>query len=255
MPRFGLARSAPLSLVHCSLTFRERKPIDIDLALRQQQAYCDALRDCGVELTVLPALEEHPDCCFVEDTAVILGDLAIVTWMGADSRNGEQAAVADWLAGRLSVVRMESPARLDGGDVLQIDRTIYVGRSTRTDERGISFLERHAAPRGFRVLPVPVPGALHLKTVVTYAGRNTLVAAASIRDEVRRAMPGFAVIEAPEEEASAANTLAFGNRILMPASNPLTAAKLERSGFSVTQLDISEFEKAEAGVTCLSLIL
>jgi dimethylargininase len=247
----GLVRAPGSDLAACELTFREREPIDLDRARRQHADYVAALRALGVEVRVLPPLRGHPDGCFVEDPAVVLDGLAVLTRPGAASRRGEVAALGDALAEHRPVVRMES-GTLEGGDVLRIGDTLHVGLSTRTDRAGIEELARLVAPHGVGVEAVRVRGALHLKTAVTWLGGDVLLANPAWVDLVpfgRRR-----VISVAAEEPFGANALRVGEALLVSASAPRTAERVAGLDREVHAVDIAEFHRAEAGLTCLSLI-
>jgi dimethylargininase len=225
-------------------------PASIDLAeaRRQHAAYRAAL---AVPVTVVPADDALADCCFIEDTAVVAGGIALITRPGAPSRQPEPEAVARVLTEHVELAHMTAPATLDGGDCLRMGQTIYVGRSARTNEAGIARLADVFEPRGFRVVPIDLaPDVLHLKCVCAPLGddRITLV----------EGMPGLgalAVIEIPAAESYAANVLAIGSRVLVADGFPRTAEALARAGFDVVPLATTEFRKADGALTCLSILL
>jgi dimethylargininase len=254
----AVAFTRPLSprIAECELTHLERQPIRADLAQRQHAAYEEAIVRAGFELTRMPALENHPDSVFVEDTAILLGEHAIITRPGAASRRAEADSTAETLGEHFTVHRLKR-GRLDGGDVLRIGRTIYVGQSRRTDCAGVVALANAAAPLGFEVVPVPHEHCLHLKTGATYAGhdeagRPTLLINPDWIDG--SLFTGVALLPTHPDEAFAANALRVGERLLFPAAYPRTAERLRAVGFDVDELDVSELEKAEAGLTCMSLV-
>jgi dimethylargininase len=254
----NLAFTRPVSprITDCELTHLDREPICADRAARQHQAYEQAIADAGLELVRLPELEEHPDSVFVEDTAILLGEHAVITRPGAPSRRAEADSTAEALASHFTVHRLRR-GRLDGGDVLRIGRTVYVGQSRRTDCAGIVALANTAAPLGFEVVPVPHERCLHLKTGATYAGhdasgRPTLLINPDWIDP--SIFTGVALLPSHPMEAFAANALRVGDRLLYPAAYPRTAERLRAVGFDVDELDVSELEKAEAGLTCMSLV-
>lgn len=251
----AIVREVSDSYSECLLQYQQRRPIDLELARIQHRAYVDALTGLGLRVLLLPADHRFPDACFVEDTAVLLDEIAVITRMGAQRRNGEQQAVARYLAQWRELVHMEPPAQLEGGDVLRVGRLLVVGESTRTNHEGIEFLKQVAGEWGYRVIVVPVRAALHLKTVVTAVGGTMVIAAPSIIPELKPYLTGFSIIEVTEEDASAANVLSRGKTVLLPAGYPAVAMRLARQGLTVKELDISEFRKGEGGLTCLSIIL
>lgn len=248
-----LTRAVSPSLADCQLTHLERVPIDARLAVTQHAAYERALGALGAVVVRLPELAGEPDGVFVEDTAVVLDEIAVLTSMGAAARRGEIESVADTLARYRAVVRVELPATLDGGDVLRIGRTLYVGRTTRTNDMAIRRLGEILAPHGYRVLGVDVHGSLHLKSACTAVGRGSILANRAWADVDR--IEGIEVIEVPPGEPGAANALTLGGPVLLPAAFPATAARLRDRGFDVLTVDITELQKAECGVTCMSLVV
>ncbi|MER6944937.1 dimethylargininase [Nonomuraea sp. NPDC000554] len=223
-----------------------RERVDATLAAHQHDAYVAALEANGWRPVHVEAADELPDAPFVEDTVVVCAGLAVLARPGVPERRPEVDSVAA-LVRRLGVrsVRVTAPGTLDGGDVLQIGGTIYVGRSARTNDEGIGQLAALLPER--RVVPVDLRGVLHLKSAVTALPDGTLIG-----DPARVDLPGL--LE-PVEEAGAHVVLLGGERILMAASAPQTAAMLQKRGFIVTTVDISEFEKLEGCVTCLSVLI
>ncbi len=249
---FALTRAPAASLAECELTYIGRQPIDLELARRQHAAYCAALRAAGAEVVTLPADNGLPDSVFVEDAAVIFDEVAVLTTLGAASRRAESAALEPELAGRRPVARIQPPATLEGGDVLRIGRTVYVGQSARTNALGIDALSALIGPHGYRVVPVPVTGCLHLKTACTALDNDTLLANRGWLD--LRPFGAMRVLPVAASEPWAANVLRLGGQCLMSAASPATMRQVEALGFHVCPVDISEFAKAEGGLTCLSLI-
>ncbi|HEV7921521.1 MAG TPA: arginine deiminase family protein, partial [Thermoanaerobaculia bacterium] len=171
----AITREVSPSLAQAELTHLVRTPIDYPRAVSQHEDYCDALRELGVEVRMLPADPAFPDCVFVEDTAIVLGELAIITRPGAASRRGETAAMAEALVSLRPLVAIEAPATIDGGDVLLLGRTLYIGRSERTNDEAIAQVRRFVQPHGYEVVPVEFHGALHLKTAATRVSEDSLV--------------------------------------------------------------------------------
>src|SRR5215467_9987755 len=169
-------REVARSLAQCELTFLDREPIDVGRALRQHQRYAEELRALGCQIEWLPPLPQQPDGVFVEDTAVLVAELAVVTRPGAAARRGEVESVATVLARHLPVVRIEAPATLEGGDVLRIGRTFYVGTSGRTNREGVEQLAAALAPHRYGVCAVPMRGCLHLKSACTAIAPGRLLA-------------------------------------------------------------------------------
>jgi dimethylargininase len=249
----ALTRPVSPSIAEGLRTHLEREPMDVALAERQHEGYEALLVSSGCEVRRLPALPELPDAVFVEDQAVVLDELAIVARSGAESRRAEAASVEAALREWREVRTLSAPATLDGGDVLRIDRTLYVGRSERTNDHGIEQLSALAAPAGYRVVPVTVTGALHLKTAVTYAGAETIV----INPRWIDASPfrQYDRIDVSASEPWGANVLRVGDAVLAGAAFPRTARELERRGFAVHRCDLSELAKAEGALTCCCLLV
>jgi dimethylargininase len=234
----------------CELTYLEREAIDIGRAVEQHAAYLRCLRELGVSVYELPADPELPDCVFVEDPVVVVDEVAVIARMGAESRRPETDAMAEALERYRPLYRMSAPATLDGGDVFRVGRTLFAGRSQRTNAEGIAQLRDAVAPYGYEVRPVEVRGCLHLKSGACWIGGQTLLVN---RDWIDAApFEGYDLIDV--REPWAADVLALGNAVLMPEGFPLTQAELTRWGFAVRTIDVSELQKAEAGVTCMSVI-
>jgi dimethylargininase len=248
----ALTRAVSPSLADCALSFLERESIDVEQANRQHQAYEACLRNLGLEVISLPAEPELPDAVFVEDTAVVVDELAVITRPALDSRQREVSSVAAALARYRPLCHINGSATLEGGDVLRIDRRFYVGLSRRTNREGVAQLAVFLEPLGYEVCLVQIADCLHLKTACTYLGRNTLLANRTWVDTAQ--FPDLVVIEVPSSEPGAGNSLSIGDAVILPASFPETRYKLEAAGFRVHSVDVAELEKAEAGVTCCSLI-
>ncbi len=232
-------------------THLERAPIDMALAVRQHAAYAAALAEAGAEVTILPADDALADCAFVEDVALAFPELCVVLRPGAASRRPEVETVATALPGDRPVVRLAA-GTVDGGDVLAVGRRVFVGLSTRTDAEGLAALTDFLRPHGYSVEGVAVPGALHLKTAVTALDAETL--AINPRWVDPAAFAGFRILAVAKDEPFGANTLTVGGRLFVQAATLRTAGRLADAGYTPIALDISEFAKAEAGLTCLSLI-
>jgi len=240
------------SFNECQLTFLNRQPIAVPLAVQQHQNYCEALREEGLEVITLSVNSHLPDCAFVEDAALVLDEIAIICSPGTPARQGEIGGIVKVLSKFRRLERIPLPATLEGGDVLRIGRKLYVGRTTRTNALGIAALRQKVAKFGYEVVPVGVRGALHLKTACTALNSDTLLLNPAWIDPT--IFKGFKIIEVAAEESFAANTLPLPPRVFMNAAYPLTIARVEREGIQVLPIDISEFSKAEAGLTCLSLV-
>jgi dimethylargininase len=240
----AITRDVPRTIAKCELTHIDRMPIDYAVATDQHERYSRLLASLGCTVISLPGDDEYPDSVFVEDTAIVLDDLAVITRPGAESRRGETRAIADALAPYRRLVHIEAPATLDGGDVLVLDDRIYVGLSTRTNEAGIVQL-RELTRR--EVIPVPVQGALHLKSAITRVSRDSLLVNRASVDVAP--FDGWKLIDAAEP-----NALLIGDVVVYPSAFPETAALLRSRGIDVRTVDADELAKAEGGVTCCSLV-
>jgi len=248
----ALVRGVSPRLAAGERTHLDRVPIDLDLARRQHAAYRDLLERLGLAIVALPPAPGLPDGVFVEDAVVVVDDLAVLTRPGAPSRRAEVDTVGPVVAARgLRVAAIREPATLDGGDVLQIGTTVHVGRTSRTNAEGIAQLAALLAPLGREVVPVDVTGVLHLKTGATALPDCTVLALRGAVDPA--AFPGREVVAVPEP--TGADVLPVGGTVVVSASAPATADLVAARGFAVELADISEFEKAEAGPTCLSALL
>jgi len=254
-------RPAPALAKHCELTFLERTAMSFARLEHQHAAYCVALATAGAEVVVLDAIDTLPDSVFVEDAVVILDELAVLTRPGAVSRQPETGRIESAVAHhRANVARIRAPCTLEGGDVLRIGKRLFVGLTTRTNREGIAQLAAIVQPHGYSVTPVPVAGSLHLKTACTALDAQTLlINPAWLVDGLDApAFAGFETIAVPADEPFAANVLPVGAGLVANAAFPRTlqrvSAHAQRAGLRVVPVDISEFGKAEAGLTCMSLV-
>jgi dimethylargininase len=239
--------------VQCELTYLPRVAIDTALAARQHRRYADELQGLGCQLEWLPPLPEQPDGVFVEDTAVLIPELAVITRPGAQSRRAEVESVGATLERHLPLARIEAPATLEGGDVVRIGKCVYVGTSGRTNAGGVAQLAAALAPLGYEVRAVATQGCLHLKSACTFIPPDLLLANPAWVDPERFGV--HRVIAVEESEPFAANTLTIGGLTLVSADYPRTQRRLEAAGIATRALEISELHKAEAALTCLSLLL
>lgn len=251
-PTAAIVRSPSPLFAEAELTHLARTPIDVDRATAEHAGYVALLTRLGLEVVYAPALPDHPDGVFVEDTAVIVDDLAVLARPGARSRRGEVASIGAVLRDRgYRTTSIEEPGTLDGGDVLQVGRTVYVGRTSRTDDAAIAHLQELVAPLQRRVVPVDVTGMLHLKSAATALPDGVIVAVPGCVDE--SVFADREVVHVPEP--SGADVLLVGGTVVVAASAPRTAALLAARGFEVVTVEMTELEKAEAGVTCPSILL
>jgi dimethylargininase len=249
----ALTRAVPASLAHCELTHLARVAIDVGRAAAQHELYEEALRALGARVVRLSETPELPDSVFVEDTAVVVDEVAVLTRPGAKSRRAEIPSAAQALASFRELRFLVPPGTLDGGDVLRIGRRLYVGLSGRSNEEGRAQLAALLSAFGFSVEGVAVSGCLHLKSAVTAIDDETLVVNPAWVDA--GAFAARRRIEIDPEEPMAANVLALGGSVLVNASAPRTAERIAAAGYRVREVDQSELAKAESGLTCCSLLL
>jgi dimethylargininase len=248
----AMTRDVSPSLANCELSFVDRGPIDPERAAAQHQVYRDALRALGCKLIALPMLQDMPDAVFVEDMAVVLDEVAIITRSGAPSRRGESASVAEALTPYRTLRLIQAPGIIDGGDVVRMGRTLYVGQAARSNAEGISQMRALLVPFGYRVEAVPTHGCLHLKSAVTAVADGTLLVQPAWVDTT--VFANQRLIEIDPEEEHAANALRIGDSVIHPACFPRTRQRLQAAGIMVVPVDISELQKAEGAVTCCSLV-
>ncbi|MEO8276706.1 MAG: arginine deiminase family protein [Thermoanaerobaculia bacterium] len=249
----AITRAVPASLVDCELTHLARVPIDIARAASQHEGYEAALRSLGCRIERLAKTPDLPDSVFVEDTAVVVDEIAVLTRPGAKSRRAEVPSVAQALAPYRDLAFIIPPGTLDGGDVLALGRRFYVGLSQRTNIEGVEQLRAVLSPFGYSVEALVVEGCLHLKSAVTALDEETVLLNPEWIDG--SALAARRRIAIAPGEPFAANALAIGGTALLNATAPLTAAIVAAAGFTVLAVDQSELAKAESGLTCCSLLL
>lgn len=249
----AITRAVGTELAACELSFVDRAPIDVALAGRQHEAYCAALAALGCDVVELAPLPGHPDAVFVEDTAVVVPELAVITRPGAISRRGETASIRQALALHRAVADIEAPGTLDGGDVLRVGRRVFVGVSARSNASGIDQLRHLLAPHGYTVEAVATRECLHLKSAVTEVADGLLLVNADWVDLAPFA--AFARIAVDPSEPHAANALKIGDGLVFPQGFPRTQARLVAEGLAPTVVDLSELQKAEGATTCCSIVL
>jgi dimethylargininase len=249
----AITRKVSPAITRCELTHLQREPIDVRLAERQHEAYERCLAGLGCRVVSLPAEPDMPDSVFVEDTAVVVSELAVMTRPGAESRRAEVPSMAQALARYRATVAIEAPGTLDGGDVLCLGRRLLVGLSSRSNREGLEQLRSLLAPHGYRVEALEVRGCLHLKSAVTQVATDAVLVNPAWVDPT--AFNGLRRIEVDTDEPHAANALLVAETVVCPTAFPRTAARLERAGVRIAVLDVSELAKAEGAVTCCSLIL
>lgn len=249
----ALLREVSPSLAACELSFLTRAPIDVERARAQHAHYAAELTALGCSIEWLAPLAENADAVFVEDTAVVLPEVAVITRPGVASRRSEVESVAASLAGHRPLKRIVAPGSLEGGDVVRIGRNLYVGASGRSNAAGIEQLRAALAPLGYRVASVAMRDCLHLKSAVTFIPPDILLVNPAWVDP--QVFDARTVVEVDDGEPFAANTLTVQGVTLMSAAFPRTEERLRAAGVTTRALDVSELQKAEAALTCMSLML
>ena len=253
MPIIALTRAVSPAVARCELTHLERTPIDVGIALAQHEAYERCLEAAGCVVHRLDSGADMPDSVFIEDIAVVFDEIAIITRPGAESRRIETPAVADLVARYRPVRRIATPATLDGGDVLAVGRTVFVGISERTNAAGITQLRCSLRPLGYEVREVEVEGCLHLKSAMTAPSDELLLVNRAWIPTA--ALEGFDAVEVHPDEPFGANVVRLADRVIHAAAFPRTRERIERRGIRVDSVDLSELAKAEGAVTCCSILI
>ncbi len=248
----AITRAVSRSIIHCELTHLARIPIDVERARQQHAQYESALKHLGLAVLSLPEEPALADSVFVEDTALVLDECAVITRPGADSRQAETESITQVLAPYRKLLHLEAPARLDGGDILRVGRDIYVGISSRSDTNAAEQLQDLLLPYGYRLHAVRVTGCLHLKSAVTQVKEDTLLINPAWVHESH--FDGVKFIETDASEPYAANALLIGESVIYPTSFPRTQDRLKSAGIDTVNVDADELAKAEGAVTCCSLI-
>lgn len=248
----AITREVNAAIGSCELTFLPRVKIDTGVALQQHQQYQAVLSSLGCEVVTVSTEPGLADSVFIEDTAIILDEIAVLCRPGAESRQPEVAGVASVLQEYRSIASIQPPGTLDGGDLLRIGKVIYAGLSTRSNQSGIEQLSSIVANYGFSVRTVETTKCLHLKSAVSEVAPGSLLINSDWIS--RAAFKGCELIDVDREEPHAANALLVGRSVIYPSSFPRTRERLEKRGIDVIPVDMSELQKAEGAATCCSLI-
>ena len=232
-------------------TAENEGPPSYETLIRQHEAYIATLKSIGLSVVLLDALPDHPDAYFVEDTAVVTADVAVITNPGAEARKGEVDAIAPVLAKYRQIEKIRSPGTVDGGDVLQVGKHFFIGVSERTNHEGAGQLSRILKRFGYTYTIVPVGEGLHFKSSVNYVGKDTLLVTEDFAGNDQ--LEGYDSIVVNRDESYAANTLLVNDHLLVPRGYPDTLKKLEVLDCDIIELDTSEVRKMDGGLTCMSL--
>lgn len=249
----ALVREVSPRLGDCVLTHLGRVAIDLERALAQHRAYCEVLQGLGARVEAIAPLPDAPDGVFVEDTAVVVDEVAVITRPGVASRASETGTTASALSAYRRLLDMSDEATLEGGDVMRVGRTLYVGRSGRTNQAGVNQLGALLGPWGYQVQGVDLDGCLHLKTACTFVPPHYVLANPAWVDPL--VFAGVTVVAVDQDEPFAGNTLTLGGVTLVASGSPRTAAILRARGAVTRAVDLSELAKAEGALTCSSVIV
>jgi dimethylargininase len=253
MQPVAITRSVSPALGACELTHLARVPVDVAVACAQHRAYEQTLADAGYRVEHLDSDASMPDAVFVEDLAIVIEELAVLTRPGAESRRGEMPAIAAALGAYRRLVSIRAPATIDGGDVLVAGRQVFVGRSSRTNDAAVEQLRAIVGPHGYTVTALEVRGCLHLKSAVTALADDLLLLNPEWVDA--EALAGYTLVNVAAGEPSAANMLRLTDRVVAANAFPATAERIAALGLRVELVDVSELAKAEGAVTCCSLVV
>jgi dimethylargininase len=249
----AITREVSSRFNECEITHIDRTPIDLDIARQQHHEYVQVLSQIGCQVIELPEQSNLPDSVFVEDTAFILPEVAVITRPGADSRKPETESIIQALSPYRPLVHVAAPATVDGGDVLILGKNIYVGLSTRSSMEAVNQLQSLLENYGYKVTGLELTDCLHLKTAVTRVDDKTLLINKKWVNPAH--FGGYELIEVDPDEPFGANCLPVKDVILYPTTFPKTQKKLEQKGFKIINVNLDELAKAEGAVTCCSLII
>ena len=247
----AIARKPGKNFAQGLTTTASAKPPQYELLLDQHEIYLETLKSCGLQVILLDPLPDYPDAYFVEDTAVVTPDVAVITHPGAAARQGEEESMAAVLAGFRQIERILAPGTVDGGDVLQVDNHFFIGLSQRTNKEGAEQLGHILESFGNTWITVEVGAGLHFKSSVNYVGKNTLLVTSDFTGHEQ--LRGYNKIVTAKSEAYAANTLLVNGHLLTPVGFPGTRKQLEVLGFEIIELETSEIGKMDGGLTCMSI--
>lgn len=245
----AIVRRPGLNFAEGITTSNLGKP-DFKKALEQHSAYCEALKGCGLELIVLEPDERFPDGCFVEDTAIVTSEVAVITRPGAETRLGEEAEISETLSKFRKIETVNIPGNLDGGDVLRVENHFFIGISSRTNRDGARQLTAILSKYGYTASETEVGEGLHLKSGIAYLGKGYFIWETGYSQIA--CSSGSIVLD--QEETYSANCLAINDFLLIPRGFPKSRMKIVELGYNIIELEMSEFRKMDGGLTCLSLL-
>lgn len=255
MPEAGMAivRGVPETFNKCVRTYSPRNAVNVDLAKEQHKLYCKALESRNLKLVRIPTENSFPDCVFVEDPAIVFKGTAVICSMRPKSRIGEVNGVRKALSSIFSkVVDIHPPGTIEGGDVLRVNNSLFVGLTNRTNDDGVSQLRDALSNEGCEIVPVRVSNILHFKSACSYIGDEFIVVNPGCFD--LKVFSSLKLLKLPKKEAYAANCLSVNGKVFVSKGYPATKRLIEKEGFETEELDVSEFKKCEGSLTCLSII-
>ena len=247
--KYAIVRPPPNTYASCTSRHPSRYTISVKKAKKQHRRFCEAIEQLGIKLIRLDPDDRYPDSCFVEDCAIVVGDTAAICRFGLMSRRGEESEIEKVLSHYKRVKKMSGPGTVEGGDFLCVETDIFVGLSQRTNTDGVNVLRKYLRKP---LTNLEVKNLVHLKTACSYLGRNVVLVAQNLLDPTP--FSKHRVIEVPQEESYAANCLALGNYVLVPRGYKRTIDRIRRAQFDVIEVEASEFEKGDGGITCLALV-
>jgi len=249
----AIVRDVPNTYTSCVKVNPPQVNINVGLAKEQHNYYCEILERLGITLIRIEADDKFPDCCFVEDTAMLFGDVAIISHMGTISRIGEEIEIKKILHTYMEkTYNIKTPATVDGGDVLKINKNVFIGLSNRTNQSAIQQIGSFISEKGYQVIPIKTEKILHLKSCCTYLGNDYVVMVPGYFDD--KVFSEYKKILIPKIESYGANCLSINGRVLISEKHPATKKLIESEGFETIDVPMSEFRKGEGSLTCLSII-
>jgi len=250
--KYAIVRRVPNSYDRCIRPCEFENTINVEVAKAQHAQYCDVLEQLGLTLIRIDPDDRFPDCCFVEDTAIVIGDNAVISNMASKSRTGEEVEVKSTLSKYKDIYEINPPGTIDGGDVLRINERIYIGLSERTNQFAIQQINTSISDCGYQIIPIEIRHILHLKSACTHIGNDYVILSSGHFDE--KIFSEYHKIIVSEKEAYSANCLSVNGKVLIQKGYPNTRKLIENEGFETIEIEVSEFRKGAGSLTCLSII-
>jgi dimethylargininase len=250
--KYAIVRGVPYTYDKCIKTHKTESTINVKLAKEQHTRYCEILEQLGLTPIIIEPDDRFPDCCFVEDPAIVIGDTAIISRMAVKSRIGEEIEVRNTLSKYKKVYEIKPPGTIDGGDVLRVNEKIYVGLSQRTNQCAVQQVRTFLSGYGYQIIPIKIKHILHLKSACAYIGNNYIVMFPGHFDDSIFSEYDKIIIQ--EREACSANCVSVNGKVLVQKGYPHTKKSIEHEGFDTVEIEMSEFRKGGGSLTCLSII-